>query len=412
MRWKPVAAGAAGVVAAIGFGSQHAAADDEAFGTDVADRFAEVEAAQHFAATQPEGTRPVRPEVNAIALIEQPVATVGSGSLEPDATPDRAVAEVVTRPVKQVAETIGIAVSRALAAPQRPAAPAPPPAPVANPVDQTDPATTPVAPETAAVSVTKPTYDSTAAPTTAVAPATRADGWVPAEIAHEADRRISERYAGTPVRGPPPSTASALGNDGRTTIYQVAVVKGPDGFAVSIAAQDVEVNNLGVAVANASGGGSATATGDKADTSVTQVSLVVQRGTGTATVKQNAKVDNIGIASATSAGAANSTAVGNASSTSVNQVAVVIVEGSGSAHVSQTATVGNVGVASATGGTATGNASSTDVTQVAVVHVGDQDVALNQTSTTTNLGVATATGGTATGNAATTSVVQMTKAGS
>ena len=157
--------------------------------------------------------------------------------------------------------------------------------------------------------------------------------------------------------------------------------------------------------------GSASATGDRASTSIYQVSVIVQRGTGTATVEQDVHVDNVGVADATSAGIANAQAVGNASSTKVNQIAVVIVQGSGDAQVRQTTDVTNAGVATAVAvdehdATAAGNAATNQVTQLTVVKVGDQDVDVRQATSITNVGVATAGGGTSTGNTATNVVNQ------
>ncbi|MEY2467857.1 MAG: hypothetical protein QOF21_555, partial [Actinomycetota bacterium] len=237
--------------------------------------------------------------------------------------------------------------------------------------------------------------------------------WWPAGTETTVDQRIAEAWRGTPVRGPPPGVASALGNDGRTTIYQVSVVDGPDGFDVSISTQQVAaVNNRGFAAADAHGAGSATSTGDLARTSIHQVSVVVLRGTGTASVVQNASVDNLGVGVAASAGPANATSVGNASSTTVNQTAVVLILGSGDATLTQSTGVTNAGVATAMAldrpAAATGSTATTDVTQLAVLVVHDDDVTAQQSSTTVNLGVANAGGGTAVGNNSTNTVTQTT----
>ena len=101
----------------------------------------------------------------------------------------------------------------------------------------------------------------------------------PASAEAAANQRIAEAWRGTPVRGPPPGVASALGNDGRTTIYQVSVVDGQDGFEVSISTQQMAaVTNAGVRGAGATAQGSATSTGDLARTSIYQVSVVVASG--------------------------------------------------------------------------------------------------------------------------------------
>jgi hypothetical protein len=252
-----------------------------------------------------------------------------------------------------------------------------------------------------------------ATPPTSVDAVTAGDAWYPAWVAETTDQRLAEKWRNAPVRGPPPSTATALGNSSTNTVTQVAVVRGQFGTEVAVATQlqRSDVTNVGTATADAAGGGDASATGDTANTSVIQVSVIVQRGTGSATIEQKADVDNIGVASATTNGAGSATAVGNDSSTSVTQVAVVYVEGSGDAHVTQSADVDNVGIASASGtdkaAVAIGNQSRTDVTQVSVVHVRNEDVSVNQSSTNLNIGVATADGGTASGNTATNVTTQV-----
>lgn len=239
------------------------------------------------------------------------------------------------------------------------------------------------------------------------------DGWVPAALSDEIDQRIAEKWRTAPVRGPPPTTATALGNDARNTTTQVAVVRDQFGHtSVAVSSQTATVHNVGVAEAEGHGaGGAATATGNTSDTSILQVTVIQLRGTGSATVEQSASVDNVGTASATTNGAATATAVGNDSATSVTQIAVVYVEGAGDAHVTQSTAVDNEGVATAEATdrdtTAFGNQSSTDVTQITVVHSGDEDVNVSQTSATSNIGTATATGGTASGNTATNVTTQV-----
>lgn len=289
------------------------------------------------------------------------------------------------------------------------------PGSAASPVPTEKPAPVapaPAGPPTAATSTSTVTAKSSdAAPAPSAATLQPEDVWWPAWTEELVDQRIAAAWRETPVRGPPPGMASALGNDGRTTIYQVAIVDGPDGFEVSISfEQTATVNNVGVAQADAAGPGDATAVGNSATTTIYQTSVVVQKGSGTATVAQDAKVDNLGMGTAVTADA-DAAAVGNESSTTIHQTAVVVILGSGDGTVSQQADVHNVGAATAVAtdkpATAAGNRSTTDVNQVAVVVVHEEDATITQTSTTDNIGVATAIGGTATGNVATNSVEQV-----
>jgi hypothetical protein len=296
------------------------------------------------------------------------------------------------------------------------AAATPPPAPL-EPAPVDDPAgkrPTPTPSSSTNATVTATPVTPKATPPPAIEPASSDDAWYPAWVADEADQRIAEKWRLSPVRGPPPSTATALGNDARNTTTQVAVVRDRSGHTtVAVSSQTATVHNVGLATADGHGGGDANATGNRSDTSIVQVSVIEVRGSGSATVQQSASVDNLGTASATTAGAADATAIGNDSQTSVTQIAVVFIEGSGDAHLTQSADVDNVGVASADASdrdaTAVGNTSSTNVTQIAVVHVSDDDANVSQTSTTSNIGVATATGGTASGNTATNTTTQVVK---
>ena len=283
---------------------------------------------------------------------------------------------------------------------QTPTNPAPSPSPADDPSPDKHTSTGPVQATTATTSTT-----STATPTLppSVEGATAAQQWWPTWAGDMADQRIAEAWRETPVRGPPPGVASALGNDGRTTIYQVSIVDGRDGFDVSITAhQGAAVLNAGVAQADAVGSGSATSTGDLARTSIYQVSVVVQRGTGTAHVAQDASVVNAGMGVAASAGPANAKAIGNASTTNVNQTAVVLILGSGDATLNQRTDVLNAGDATAVAtdrqATATGSTATTNVSQTAVLVVHNDDVNVNQSTTTVNVGIANAGGGTAVGN--------------
>lgn len=237
------------------------------------------------------------------------------------------------------------------------------------------------------------------------------DVWWPGWTEDLVDQKIAAAWRLTPVRGPPPGTASALGNDGQTSITQVAIVDGPDGVEVDISyAQTAKVNNLGYAQADASGPGDARAVGDKASTAIYQTSVVVQKGTGTATVAQDANVDNVGYAIAATAGA-DADAVGNESATTIHQTAVVVILGSGDGTVVQGANVRNIGGATAVAtekpASAAGNRSTTHVNQVGLVVVHDEDRTLTQTSNTDNIGLAAAIGATSTGNVATNSVEQV-----
>jgi hypothetical protein len=427
VRWRPAAAAAAGVVAAIGLTSHRAGAEpvdnaaaEPSSTTTTPDRVSQaahdeisrVGDAIAASPNPPEGDGPVHPTVKPLALTE-----IVESALPPvDVNADVAIAPVRGAVAKVIAalptpnRIVPAPITpRRVPAVTVPIPAAPPPAPAGAPAGKTpSPGPTPSATATIVNAPTPP-----ATPPTSVAPVAAGDQWYPTEVADLADQRIAQRMRSSPVRGPPPTTASALGNDSRNTTTQVAVVWGPSGCSVAISSQsqDATVHNVGIATADAHDGGSATATGNTADTAVTQVSVVVQRGTGTATVEQDAHVDNVGVASATSAGAANATAVGNDSSTNVTQIAVVFIEGSGDAHVTQSTDVDNVGVASAAAtdmnASATGNTSTTDVTQIAVVHVHDDDVNVGQSSSTSNIGVASATGGTALGNTATNTTTQV-----
>ncbi|MBA2609956.1 MAG: hypothetical protein H0U92_13525, partial [Actinobacteria bacterium] len=279
--------------------------------------------------------------------------------------------------------------------------------PSAAPADDSSPTRNQAAGPSAYATTTAANTNSTTAALPPTAGAAGADEqWWPTWAGDLLDQRFATAWRSNPVRGPPPGSASALGNDGRTTIYQVSIVKGGDGTQVSIAArQTAVVNNRGLAEATAVGSGSASATGDHARTSIYQTTVVVQRGTGTATVEQSAHVDNLGHALAASAGSGDAEAVGNASSTTVHQTAVVLLLGSGDAHLSQTADVTNVGgataVATDTQSLAVGSTATTDVSQLAVLRVYDDDVTVAQKSSTTNVGVGDASGGSAIGNSST-----------
>jgi hypothetical protein len=356
---------------------------------------------------------PVRPKPPKVLAFEE----------IPDATTSAPVDKNTVPTISAVAETLTTSATGAVSFPHRePARPSslpeelPPVEPTAAPVEDAPknsaPATSPV--QNAVVTKAIETTPK-ATPPTGLDPVTAGDEWYPAWAADLADQRIAEKWRNAPVRGPPPSSATALGNSSTNTVTQVAVVRGQFGTEVVVATQTQrsDIDNVGVASADAHGiGGSATATGNTAHTTVLQVSVIVDRGgSGTATVEQSADVDNVGVASASTTGAAQATAVGNDSTTNVTQVAVVYIEGSGDAHVTQTTDVDNVGIASATAtdrnATAVGNQSTTDVTQVSVVHVGDDDVNVGQRSTTSNIGVAAANGGTASGNTATNTTTQV-----
>jgi hypothetical protein len=380
-------------------------------------KFAEAAAAYEAAKDEP-AKGPVRPKPDVIALqeIEDPPAPppdvhVGAAVALPSARPTFAASPELVSPQPRFRgrgetssgiEAVAAAVAQPLQA-----------APADEPVGGV-PLPEPIAAVAAAVALKlKPGEKST--PPSTMDPVTAGDAWYPATVAAEADQRIAEKWRTAPVRGPPPTVATALGNSSTNTVTQIAVVRTPFGSEVALATQvqHSDVTNVGVATAEANGAGSAMATGNTADTSVTQVSVIVHRGgTGTASIEQHADVDNIGVASATT-GAGNATAVGNDSSTNVTQVAVVYIEGSGDAQVTQSTGVANVGVASAdaAGGSATaiGNQSTTDVTQVSVVHLGSEDRTVDQTTSTSNIGVAHASGGTASGNTATNSTVQVAK---
>lgn len=264
-----------------------------------------------------------------------------------------------------------------------------------------------------AVTATKPTkLDDTNATTPSSPSLTHtAAPWSVSSVEPTVDQRLAERWRNSPVRGPP-TLADALGNDGRTTIWQVAVVVGEEGPQVVITSQRIAVTNAGSAVAVATGQGSAQATGDLARTSVTQVSVVVLRGSGNATVHQSVGVANRGLGVAASAGDGSASAVGNASTTAVDQTVVVIVLGSGNGTVDQSAEVDNAGAAYALAtdkdSTAVGTTSTTQIRQTAVVMVHDEDVTVSQNAAVENHGVGAATGATSTGNNSTTTIDQTT----
>ena len=427
MAWRHLAAGAAGVVAAVGLGAHGAAADDAGASDAPADPStpaaqpgptttttlpklspedqAKLDRAHQlnaFAQTMPTYTAPKK----------QPVAddTPAANRLAFVSTLDGAAPPSSSKVAQRFGEASRL--SRAVSAhnpsskpvvesaAQTPAAAAPSASPADDPSPQKHTSSGPVQATTATTSTT-----STATPTlpSSVDGATASQAWWPTWAADLVDQRIDEAWRETPVRGPPPGVASALGNDGRTTIYQVSIVTGKDGTDVSITAhQGAAVLNAGVAQADAVGSGSATSTGDVARTSITQVSVVVQRGTGTANVAQDASVVNAGMGVAASAGPANAKAIGNASSTTVNQTAVVLILGSGDATLSQRTDVLNAGDATAVAtdrqATATGSTATTDVNQTAVLVVHDDDVNVSQSTTTVNVGIANAGGGTAVGN--------------
>jgi len=266
---------------------------------------------------------------------------------------------------------------------------------------------------TGATTAAKPTKLDDTSATTALSPlaGSSAPAWSAAAVGPGVDERLAERWRTSPVRGPP-TVADALGNDGRTTIWQVAVVVGEEGPQVVITSQRIAVSNAGSAVAVATGQGSAQATGDLARTSVTQVSVVVLRGPGSATVHQSVGVANRGLGVAASTGDGSASAVGNASVTAVDQTVVVIVLGSGHGTVGQSAEVDNAGAAYALAtdkdSSAVGTNSTTQIRQTAVVMVHDDDVTVNQNAAVVNHGVGAATGATSTGNEANTAIDQTT----
>jgi hypothetical protein len=429
MRWRPVAASAAGVVALLGLGAGKAAADasDEAVDAPTTTTSTTV-------APEPTGREDRLAQANELLAVEAqlpppkpkpapPVTPVLATPVEQPAAADPVVAGVVTpAPVHAPNSSDESAVFpsiRPTSSPVATAAPASPspaaaaPSPEPAPADNSKPSTPtpPTQPATAATATTVTGKSTDAAPPSTAAVLQPEDVWWPAWTEELVDQRIAAAWRQTPVRGPPPGTASALGNDGRTTITQVAIVDGPDGVEVTVSTgQTANVNSVGFAQAEAHGPGDARATGDKATTSIYQTSVVVRKGTGTATVEQDANVDNLGYAIAATAGA-DADAVGNASSTTIHQTAVVMILGSGDGTIDQTANVRNAGGATAVGtdkpASAAGNRSSTDVNQIAVVVVHDEDQTLTQTSTTDNIGLATAIGATSTGNTATNTVEQV-----
>ena len=425
----------AGVLAAVGLHAHKAAADEEVAPppTDagpstttsttqppgrslISDaQRAQLERARAAAQTVPEGEGPIGARAPAppttIAAVTAPVPAPDLPDRKPSVDRRRAITDDLVRrslPARQLRIKKALRLPGAVDDAPAPAPLEPKPADD-RPGDKKEPA----APATA-ISISTSQVTPKATPPPAASPASSDDAWYPAWVAAQADARIAERWRTSPVRGPPPSLATALGNDARTTITQVAVVHDRSGhLTVSVASQTATVQNVGLATTDGHGGGDATAVGNRSDTTILQVSVIEQRGTGTATVVQSASVDNVGTANATTAGVADATAVGNESKTSVTQIAVVFVDGSGDGHVTQSADVDNVGVANASAtdrnATAVGNTSSTDVTQIAVAHVGNDDVNVEQTQNTINYGEATANGGTATGNTATNTTTQVAK---
>ena len=444
MRWRPVAAAAAGVVAVVGLNAGKAAADTGDESVDPSpttstttpkpdpsldERSAKLDQAASYSAyvdslppytPKPKPAPPVdlSAPVSAVTHLA-PTISVGDDQTAPTPdflrlTPDIR-AKAAESPRKQpsaVDQARAAMAAEAGAAANGASAPAVE-APSAAPVDDPSPNQSPAA-STATYATTTGANTNTSTPALPPAPgsAGATDQWWPTWAGDLVDQRFEAAWRENPVRGPPPGTASALGNDGRTTIYQVSVVKGKDGTEVSISAsQSAVVNNRGLAEAGAIGSGSATATGDLARTSIYQTTVVVQRGTGTATVEQATHVDNLGHALAASAGSENAEAVGNASSTTVHQTAVVLLLGSGDAQLSQQADVTNVGDATAVAidrqSAASGSTATTDVSQIAVLVVHDDDVTVTQRSSTTNVGVGNASGGTAIGNSSTNTTSQV-----
>ncbi len=446
MRWRPVAAAAAGVVAVVGLSSHKAGADTGDEGVDptpttsttaatpdpkIEERSRKLDQAAVYSqyvdslpAYVPK-KKPALPAADLSAAVSAvaplvPTISIGDQTLIPRLPagfgPDHGgnPAESHTKKkVSAVDQARAAMAAEAAASAANPGSTSVTESPSAAPVDDASPSRNQASdPAVYATTTAANTNSSTTAPPPAAGAAGAGEQWWPTWAGDLLDQRFAAAWRSNRVRGPPPGTASALGNDGRTTIYQVSVVKGKDGTEVSISAsQAAVVNNIGYAQADANGTGSATATGDQARTSIYQTTVVVQRGTGTATVEQTAHVDNLGVALAASAGSGSASSVGNASSTSVNQTAVVLLLGSGDAQVSQTADVTNAGgataVATDTQSSAVGNTATTDVSQIAVLVVHDDDVTVNQTSSTTNVGGSYASGGMATGNSSTNTTSQV-----
>ncbi len=443
MRWRPVAAAAAGVVAVVGLNAGKAAAEAADEGVDpgpttstttpsppLDERSAKLDQAASYSAyvdsLPPYTPKPKPPppiDLSApVSAVTHLAPTISIGDDQTAPNPDflrilhpRGEGSAQSRERKASAvdqARAAMAAEAAAGVANGGSAPKAEP-PSAAPVDDPSPNQS-SAPSSATYATTTGanTNTSTAALPPTPGSAGAADQWWPTWAGDLVDQRFEAAWRENPVRGPPPGTASALGNDGRTTIYQVSVVTGKDGTEVSISAtQSAVVNNRGLAEAGAIGSGSATATGDLATTSIYQTTVVVQRGTGTATVEQATHVDNLGHAVAASAGSENAEAVGNASSTTVHQTAVVLLLGSGDAQLSQHADVTNVGDATAVAidrqSSASGSTATTDVSQIAVLVVHDDDVTVTQRSSTTNVGVGNATGGTAIGNNSTNTTSQV-----
>jgi hypothetical protein len=425
VRWRQAAAAAAGLLAAVGLNAHKAAADDAETSQPTTttstpepehqpdvisdQQRAQLEKAQHAAATTPAGDGPVHTKPALVPAAEpapEPPSPVAESFEVTDVRRPAAVIRELASPRRRVR---GQAETSSVGEMPEPVAEPLTAAPVDDPAGKSSP-TAPAQSNNATVTTT-PVAPKATPPPSLETPTPTGD-WVPAAVNTEIDQRIAERWRTSPVRGPPPSSATALGNDSRNTTTQVVVVRDQFGHSsVAVSSQTATVHNVGVATAEGYGGGDATATGNTSDTSILQVAVIQQRGTGSATVEQSASVDNYGTASATTAGAANAVAVGNDSSTSVTQIAVVYVEGAGNGHVSQSTAVDNEGLATAEAtdrdATAVGNTSDTEITQIAVVHVGNDDTNVSQTQTTENIGVATATGGTASGNTATNTSVQV-----
>ncbi|MEY2426156.1 MAG: hypothetical protein QOI61_1728, partial [Actinomycetota bacterium] len=226
MRLRSAAVAAAGVVAAIGLSSHEAAADPPAttsttavdpVGQATRDEMAAIGAAIQASKSQepPPGDGPVHPEVKVLSL--QAV----------EAAPPPVAPEVVA-PVREVIHSVLVAptipkqlirATRTVTAIPPPAIPPLTAAPAEAPADPKTPTGAPVPPSAVTIA-TAPTVPAT--PPDSVAPATASDAWYPHEVAEMADQRIAERMRNSPVRGPPPSTAQALGNDARNTTTQVA----------------------------------------------------------------------------------------------------------------------------------------------------------------------------------------------
>lgn len=437
MVWKSVAVGAVGVAAAIGLSAHGAAADtidapveptpDTTPTTLAPEPVVPIVPAEDvpeakrgrldaaYALNDIAQMEPRKPKATPTPEVAAPLAVITSAApiLGPPAAPTTAA---LTDFLRSSAQRGALERRKSMELPgDGPAAVTPAATPTPDPVPADGPSPlkgNATSPGSSATTTSASTNTSTATPPPGFDGVAAGEQWWPTWAGELVDQRLATAWRSTPVRGPPPGTASALGNDGRTTIYQVSVIKGRDGFDVSIASQQADVLNGGIATAQASGIGSSSATGDRATTSIYQTSVIVQRGTGTATVEQDVKVSNLGVADATSAGVASAQATGNTSSTSVNQLAVILLLGSGDAQVSQATDVTNAGVATAVAvedhdANASGNAATTDVNQLALLVVHNEDVTINQSSSTVNIGIANAGGGTAVGNNSTNTVNQV-----